>query len=112
MQPPLPLTFIFTSRSQLNEKGKSGYKYCIIVSPTNALNFKDYFIKKENDTATYTYDSGYVSRSLDPMQLEIMLNTLGSQGCRTIQFKSYFTGLRPEVLNGKQNSPKVATCYQ
>ncbi|OOV84125.1 hypothetical protein B1201_02525 [Acinetobacter sp. ANC 5600] len=100
----------FTWRNQLNEKGKSGYQYLHSVRPTNALNFKDYFIKKENDTATYTYDSGYVSPLVDPVQLETMLNTLGAQGCRIIQFKSYYTGFRPEILNGKQNSPKVATC--
>ncbi len=44
---PSTADIYFTWRNQLNEKGKSGYQYLHSVRPTNALNFKDYFIKKK-----------------------------------------------------------------
>ena len=100
----------FTWRDQLNEKGKSGYQYLHTVRPTTTLNFKDYFIKKETDSASYTYDSGYVYPLVDSNLLIETLNALGAKGCKIIEFKSYFTGQRSEILGGKESNPKIATC--
>ncbi|RKG32790.1 hypothetical protein D7V32_04810 [Acinetobacter tianfuensis] len=100
----------FSWRAQLNEKGKTGYQHLHTIRPTTEMKYIDYFIKKENDTASYTYDSGYVAGAVDPTALETMLNSLGTQGCRIIEFKSYFTGNHPEILDGKVNQPKIATC--
>ena len=100
----------FSWLSKLNENGKSGYQFLHSVRPSTDLNFKDYFLKNENDNASYTYDSGYLSPFVDTNQLINVLNELGQKGCRIIQFKQYFTGNRAEILDNKENQPKIATC--
>ncbi len=69
----------FSWLSNLNENGKSGYQFLHSVRPSTDLNFKDYFLKNENDNASYTYDSGYLSPLVDTNQLINVLNKLGQK---------------------------------
>lgn len=102
----------FSWFDQLQQQGQAGYQFVHKIRPDTSLTFIDYFIKKDQSNTTYSYDRTYFHPIPTQEQIESQLNALGSQGCRVIEFKRYFTGLRPDILNGNQNQPKIATCVK
>lgn len=102
-------SYYFDWFNLLTAQGKQGYAFNYGVN-VSTLKYIEYFIKNDQKPATYSYERTYFQPVTDANDLIAQLNALGSKGCRLIDFGRYYTGSHPDIFDGKQNQPKIATC--